>query len=121
MAVLNNRARKGGEAGEEPALADRPRTRADCVDGERPCPWVGCRYHLWADVMPSGSLKIAHDVDPLDLTESCALDVCAQGSHTLDQVAGRLNVTRERLRQIEEAAIAKLAAAGVSIEELLKC
>ena len=21
----------------------RPRTRGDCVDGERPCPWVGCR------------------------------------------------------------------------------
>jgi DNA-directed RNA polymerase sigma subunit (sigma70/sigma32) len=36
-------------------------------------------------------------------------------------VANRLNVTRERLRQIEEAAIAKLVAAGVPIEELGKC
>lgn len=120
MAVLNNRARKAGEPDDEPLLANRPRTRADCVDGERPCPWVGCRYHLWADVMPSGSLKIAHDVDPLDLAESCALDVCAQGSHTREQVADRLNLTRERLRQIEEAAIAKLVAAGVPIEELGK-
>lgn len=24
----------------------RPKTRADCIDGPRPCPWIGCRYHL---------------------------------------------------------------------------
>jgi len=118
MAVINNRARKEGEAGHEPLLAGRPRTRADCVDGERPCPWVGCRYHLWADVTKSGSLKIAHDVDPLDLAESCALDVSSEGSHTLEQLADRLNLTKERMRQIEEDALAKLMAAGVPIEEM---
>ena len=118
MAVLNNRARKAGEAAEDPAAAARPRTRADCLDGPRPCPWVGCRYHLWADVMPSGSLKIARDVDPMELAESCALDLVADGSRTLDEVADRLNLTRERVRQIEEAALAKLQAAGVDPEEL---
>ena len=26
--------------------AERPRTRGDCVNGIRPCPWVGCGHHL---------------------------------------------------------------------------
>lgn len=24
----------------------RPRTRGDCLEEARPCPWVGCRHHL---------------------------------------------------------------------------
>ncbi len=28
----------------------RPRTRGDCLAEARPCPWVGCRYHLLLDV-----------------------------------------------------------------------
>lgn len=27
----------------------RPRTRGDCLAEARPCPWVGCRYHLLLD------------------------------------------------------------------------
>lgn len=37
---------------------ERPRTRADCENGERPCPWVSCKMHLLLDVMPSGSLRL---------------------------------------------------------------
>lgn len=28
----------------------RPRTRADCLQEARPCPWVGCKYHLLLEV-----------------------------------------------------------------------
>src|SRR5262245_43072037 len=28
---------------------DKPRTRADCVGGERPCPFVSCKHHLYLD------------------------------------------------------------------------
>ena len=28
----------------------RPRTRADCLDGPRPCPWASCRHHLLFEV-----------------------------------------------------------------------
>jgi hypothetical protein len=31
----------------------RPKTRADCRAEARPCPWVGCRYHLLADIADS--------------------------------------------------------------------
>ena len=34
----------------------RPRTRGDCVSGPRPCPWVGCKYHLALDLLTDGGL-----------------------------------------------------------------
>lgn len=34
----------------------RPRTRADCEQGPRPCPWVGCRHHTILEVQAGGAL-----------------------------------------------------------------
>lgn len=31
----------------------RPRTRADCLQEARPCPWVGCTHHLLLEVEES--------------------------------------------------------------------
>ncbi len=28
------------------AASERPRTRAECAGGARPCPWVACEHHL---------------------------------------------------------------------------
>lgn len=33
-------------------MSDRPRTRGECANGPRPCPWVSCRYHLLLEVKP---------------------------------------------------------------------
>src|SRR3977135_1711586 len=30
--------------------AERPKSRADCVEGARPCPFVSCTHHLYLDV-----------------------------------------------------------------------
>lgn len=30
----------------------RPRTRGECLEEARPCPWVGCRDHLLLDLAP---------------------------------------------------------------------
>jgi hypothetical protein len=38
---------------------ERPRTRGECRAGPRPCPWIGCRYHLLIEVTPSGALQLA--------------------------------------------------------------
>jgi hypothetical protein len=83
----------------------RPRTRGECVHGVRPCPWVGCRYHMYLDVQEeTGSLKIVFpDRDYDGLADTCALDVADRGEHTLD--GGLLNVTRERARQLETRAL----------------
>lgn len=85
------------------ALGSRPRTRADCASTPRPCPWVGCRHHLYLDVNPeTGSLKLNFpDREPWELERSCALDVADSGAVTLDVLGRLLNVTRERARQIE--------------------
>lgn len=85
-------------------MDDRPRTRADCEDrSERPCPWVGCKYHLYLDVDPeTGSIVVNFpDLEPWELTHTCTLDVAAQGGLTLVEVGDIMNLTRERIRQIE--------------------
>lgn len=87
-----------------------PRTRAECTDGPRPCPHVGCRYHLFLDVKPeTGNLTMVFpDLEPGDLVHSCALDVAEAGGATLEEVGVLLNLTRERVRQIEIIALAKV-------------
>lgn len=88
------------------ALTDRPRTRGDCVDGPRPCPWVSCRHHLGIEVTPAGGLKLVRpDREPWELEQTCSLDVADAGEHTLDVVGRLTNVTRERTRQIEAAGV----------------
>lgn len=92
----------------------KPRTRADCVDMERPCPYVSCKYHLYIDVHPlRGSIKVNFpDVELWEMTETCSLDVADRGGITLEEVGEIMNLTRERVRQVETAGLAKLAAIG---------
>jgi hypothetical protein len=48
------------------------------------------------------------DVPP---TESCALDVAERGGITLEEVGSMMNVSRERIRQVEELALKRLGIA----------
>lgn len=81
----------------------RPRTRAECCNGPRPCPWVACRHHLYLDVDPElGSIKLNFpDIEPDEMVETCSLDVAERGPQILDVVGALMNLTRERGRQIE--------------------
>lgn len=85
----------------------RPRTRADCVDGLRPCPWVGCRHHLFLEVdVRLGSIQLNFpELEPDELEESCSLDLADQYDRTLEEVGKVLGVTRERVRQLEKQAV----------------
>jgi hypothetical protein len=103
----------------------RPKARADCKDAARPCPFLSCRHHL-ADVVvgPNGRLRLGVldmelEVDAtredaeaytdlaadavVAMRESCALDVIdrERDACTLQVVGNALNLTRERIRQIE--------------------
>ena len=91
----------------------RPRSRGDCRNAPRPCPWVSCKYHLYLDIMPqSGSIKMNFpDREVWEMTETCALDVADRGGITLEDVGLLLNLTRERIRQVEHRGIDKLHAA----------
>jgi len=100
------------EAAEHP-LPPRPRTRGECVDGLRPCPYV-CRFSLLYEVTERGGLKILHP-DPDYDGPSCALDVADAGARTLEEVAVLLNVSRERVRQLEEAGLETFARLGSAL------
>ncbi|MDP2344672.1 MAG: sigma factor-like helix-turn-helix DNA-binding protein [Deltaproteobacteria bacterium] len=88
----------------------RPQTRSECLEMERPCLFVSCRFHLFLDVNPeTGSLKENFPgKEPWELEETCALDVADRGGITLEEVGTIMNLTRERIRQVEVRGLEKL-------------
>ncbi len=92
--------------------AARPRSRADCANGPRPCMFISCKHHLYLDVNPStGSIKLNFpDREIWELDETCALDVADRGGITLEEVGSIMNLTRERIRQVETRGLLKLRA-----------
>lgn len=109
-AVRIGRAMIAFSAAPEHDGADRPKTRGDCRDDQRPCPWVSCKHHLYLDVNPeTGSIKINFpDLEPWELKHTCSLDVAERGGITLEEVGEIANLTRERVRQIEVRGLLQL-------------
>jgi hypothetical protein len=72
--------------------------------------FLSCKHHLYLDVNPAtGSIKVNFpDLDPWELEDSCALDVADRGGITLEEVGLVMNLTRERIRQLETRALLKL-------------
>jgi hypothetical protein len=99
-----------------PAGVTRPRTRGECRGGPRPCPFVGCRYHLFLEVVSSGhALRLPRGLavppEALPPEASCALDLAearADEGYTLEEIAELLGVTRERVRQVQDIALRKM-------------
>jgi len=91
----------------------RPRTRGECVDGPRPCPWVGCRHHLYLEVQPSTGRIILPwgNLDPNEIPETCSLDVADDGEHSLEEVAPLLNLGAAGVHAIERDASPRFAQA----------
>jgi sigma-70-like protein len=90
----------------------RPRMRAECANGPRPCMFISCKHHLYLDVNPAtGSIKLNFpDKEIWELEETCALDVADRGGITLEEVGTIMNLTRERIRQVETRGLLKLRA-----------
>ena len=103
-----------------PVDIPRPKTRMECTSEQRPCPWVACKHHLYLDVNPeTGSIKINFpDLEPWELSHTCALDVADRGGITLEEVGEIMNLTRERIRQVEVRGLLKLKMSSPSPEEL---
>jgi len=90
----------------------KPKAREECQGGERPCPFVSCKHHLYLDVSArTGAIKLNFpDLEVWEMTETCALDVADRGGTTLEEVGAIMNLTRERIRQVEVKGLAKLEA-----------
>ncbi len=125
---LSQRAlRAGAEAYPEQPGRDylRPRTLEECdsvgLGDLFPCPFVSCKHNLYLDVNErTGSIKLNfpdRDVDEIPAT--CELHVARDGGITLDGVAQTLNLTRERIRQLESRALAKIKATRALPSDLL--
>ena len=93
-----------------PADVQRPRTRAECLQMARPCPFVSCEHHLYLDVNPeSGAIKLNFPhLEVWEMAETCSLDVADRGGITLEEVGAILNLTRERIRQVEVRGLLKI-------------
>jgi hypothetical protein len=103
-----------------PVNIPRPTTREECRGEARPCPWVACKHHLYLDINPeTGSIKINFpDLEPWELKHTCALDVAERGGITLEEVGEIMNLTRERIRQVEVRGLLKLKMGSPSPDEL---
>lgn len=96
--------------------AVRPRTRGECQDGERPCPWVSCTEHTVHGLLIREGGDALTDDDLVEalttLSATCVLDVADDGvggeDATLQIVGEILGVTRERVRQIEAKALRRV-------------
>src|SRR3954463_9537301 len=88
----------------------RPKVRSECINGPRPCLFVSCKHNLYLDVNPeTGSIKLNFpDKEIWELEHTCALDVAEKGGITLEEVGAIMNLTRERIRQVETRGLMKL-------------
>lgn len=93
----------------------RPRTRGDCDNVPRPCPFVSCSMNNYLDVSSHGAIKLNFpDLEPWEVPAamSCTLDVVDKNPDgaTLEHVGEIMNLTRERIRQLEERAKVRIRA-----------
>jgi hypothetical protein len=84
----------------------RPKKRGDCLDGPRPCPWVGCIHNLTLLVDQRGGVHI----NPRAFSShNCALDLAdEQAERSPEEVAALLGISEAEIRQIEHDYLEKM-------------
>jgi hypothetical protein len=82
-------------------------TRGACRKLAGPCPHAVCRFNLTSERRDNRGAKAAQYHLPV-VHETCALEAADHGGMTLEEIASRLSLTRERVRQIELGALKKL-------------
>jgi len=79
----------------------RPKKRSQCVNGVRPCPWVGCRHHIIWAVNKIDRLSNDQIIEKISqMPETCTLDVADKGGLTVRELAAALGVSRSWVYQL---------------------
>lgn len=99
-----------------PERFGRPRTRADCADVPRPCPFVGCRFNLYLDLNLVGNIRYNYNCEPWEMAHSCVLDLADEMPRDLKRIGELLGLSRERVRQIEHQAMEHAARLDVDVD-----
>lgn len=73
---------------------ERPKTRGECKDGPRPCPWVSCRHNTYIEIGKNGQIEYTYkdaEGNPIPVEDlkvsNCSLDYADNGGATLEEVA----------------------------------
>lgn len=106
----------------------RPKTRAECrpvrerlvrhlpVDDpyriHAPCPFVGCRFHLHADVGDGGITLYERSIE-----HTCALDIADKGATSHEAIAEILGLTAEGVRLAELRGVELMRASGLKLAQ----
>jgi len=93
-----------------------PMTRGECPK-QRPCPYVTCRHHLWSDTDDS-SVVIAYPVGPLELRETCSLDIADRGCTKISFVGDHMNMTNQGVIQMIRRIKEKLTSQGFADNDI---
>jgi hypothetical protein len=72
-----------------------------------PCPHIVCRFNLTSERRDNRGAKPTEIHLPV-VRESCVLEAAERGGMTLEEIASRLSITRERVRQIQLGALEKV-------------
>lgn len=90
-------------------VLQRPRTRAECADQPRPCPWVSCEHHLYGSIDKRGHYVIAQPwLEPHELEHSCAIDVAENEEINQEEAALICGMHRSDLARLEARVARKL-------------
>lgn len=104
---------------------EKPISRSDCVDAERPCPWVSCRYHM-AHRLGSGhanrpTVRDGSEDPHLDILDpdkwatelpvSCMLDITDRGLPvSADECSEVMGISAHQVRKIAAKAVGRMKA-----------
>lgn len=92
-----------------------PETSAGCPGDRHSCAYFSCRHNLRLEVGGRSNGSIYHNPHG-----GCALDYADSGPMTLEEIGYVMGITRERVRQIEAAALRHLKEAGLNPDEWLE-